>query len=513
MKKIATVIIFMLLLQANTAYTNGGPVAWTELSPFNNLSVKPVQEDSISLQKEDLNITVTGFNTYHVNAEYYLVSESPREVTFGVPITGDIGAFSEYGIGGGMFETIEECLAYRRELYSYGKVVGYETYTEEECKKDVQSYAPEFKKYRQALMTKAQKVAATISITLNGNAEPCSVVDPTPYSHKYSNELNFISKTKAWCVTSKLRLNAKTNKITMEYEGQFDYDDMIFTKSPLTKFSDRKLSYYFSPAGYWKGSVANVNINLDLGPYVAFANVISPAGFKIDNNRVVWSLSNVDFDRLRKIEIEFPSRVISSNELGSWNKLAPEYLRIDLQAKASSALQSNRGITYAPNNITDGKMDTAWCEGAKGDGEGQWVEVIQSPKKFEDYCHLYGIAITPGYLKSQKTYLNNARIRKIRISKCDQTLGDVFDIPLSDNYMTAPYLIRNRMEDGAWEKFITEYRRKHGNDYTHPDYNPPKEILDFIKTSECFKVEILEVEKGIFEDSCISEISIVMNCG
>jgi hypothetical protein len=58
--------------------------------------------------------------------------------------------------------------------------------------------------------------------------------------------------------------------------------------------------------------------------------------------------------------------------------------------------------------------------------------------------------------------------------------------------------------------------KKHGNDYTHPDLKKaPEAKMDFIQTSSCFRVEILETEAGETGeagDTCISEMAIVWNC-
>ena len=478
MKKIASIIICLLLLQANTAYANGGPVAWTELSPFNSLSVKSVHASSISLTREDLNITITGLNTYHVKAKYILKNTGEsQDVIYGVPITGDLvkDEESDWGDRAG-FETIMECIAYAERT-------GYK-WSRSTCQEYVNDAKRHSVKYRAKLRQQISKIPHSIKISHDNKKVSCSVLDVAPFADKRAaHEYTLLNKTKGWCVTEPIRFKRNNEtSIVLEYSAFMEYEDELYSKSPLTEFSDRKLTYYFSPAGYWEGNVSKVNIVLDLGPYKSFAKIVSPSGYKKNMNNVVWSLNDVDFSKMSKLDVVLPSNIVSSYALGEWNKTAPEYLRIPLKAKASSTLESNRGITYESDNVTDGRMDTAWCEGVEGAGEGQWIEVIQSSKKFENYCDLHGIVITPGYLKNQKTYLNNARIKKVRVSSCDNTIEHDFDISLPEYFITSPYLISNA-------------------------------ILDFIKTSECFKVTILEVEKGIFEDSCISEIAVVMHCG
>lgn len=42
---------------------------------------------------------------------------------------------------------------------------------------------------------------------------------------------------------------------------------------------------------------------------------------------------------------------------------------------ASSHLGQGRSAEIRPQNLADGRRDTAWCEGAAGDGVGEWVEL------------------------------------------------------------------------------------------------------------------------------------------
>jgi hypothetical protein len=42
-------------------------------------------------------------------------------------------------------------------------------------------------------------------------------------------------------------------------------------------------------------------------------------------------------------------------------------------------------------------------------------------------------------------------------------------------------------------------------EYVHP--------LDYIEETQCFRLQILEVEKGSSDDSCVSEVAVVVNCG
>jgi hypothetical protein len=79
----------------------------------------------------------------------------------------------------------------------------------------------------------------------------------------------------------------------------------------------------------------------------------------------------------------------------------------------SSVLKSQGANTYGPENLRD---DTAkaWCEGAPGNGQGEYVRIgWAGPVEFRS------IIIGNGYQKNRETYFNNARARTVRIETGD----------------------------------------------------------------------------------------------
>lgn len=73
-----------------------------------------------------------------------------------------------------------------------------------------------------------------------------------------------------------------------------------------------------------------------------------------------------------------------------------------IAVSASSFLRpENR---YGPSKLVDGDMQTAWCEGAEGDGTGEWVAL-----EFAQPLPVDNILLHPGYLKSDATLFANGR--------------------------------------------------------------------------------------------------------
>lgn len=87
-----------------------------------------------------------------------------------------------------------------------------------------------------------------------------------------------------------------------------------------------------------------------------------------------------------------------------------------LTARASSVLPpvESQGLTYGPENLLDGDMNTAWSQdGSEGgvDPIGSWV-AFDLPQTTD----VMRVSIINGYVKSDESYGENARARDIVIS-------------------------------------------------------------------------------------------------
>ena len=82
---------------------------------------------------------------------------------------------------------------------------------------------------------------------------------------------------------------------------------------------------------------------------------------------------------------------------------------------ASSVLRpqiddAGRTATYGPEQMIDGRLDTAWVEGKSGNGEGEWVLV-----DFGSSRHISALEIYNGYHKNADLFRKNNRIRDLEI--------------------------------------------------------------------------------------------------
>ena len=84
-----------------------------------------------------------------------------------------------------------------------------------------------------------------------------------------------------------------------------------------------------------------------------------------------------------------------------------------LVASASSYLPDQDDFTYGPELVLDGRTDTAWNEGAAGDGLWEWIQIDVpggSP------IPVTGIQILSGYHKSQAVFDANGKAREYAVS-------------------------------------------------------------------------------------------------
>lgn len=128
---------------------------------------------------------------------------------------------------------------------------------------------------------------------------------------------------------------------------------------------------------------------------------------------------------------------------------------------------SSQSGNYTSTLLQDGKLDTAWAEVAKENGIGEWIKFHSSIDQ-----DISGIEIINGYSKSNSTYTENNRVKRLRVEFSDRSS---LEKELKDNAM----LDLQKVEFGKTVK--TKY----------------------------IKITILDVYRGSkYQDTCISEIRV-----
>ncbi|KJD47552.1 hypothetical protein QD47_00955 [Paenibacillus terrae] len=189
------------------------------------------------------------------------------------------------------------------------------------------------------------------------------------------------------------------------------------------------------------------------GSELWFEKVDSPSNYKLNINTGLKSkapsITTVDGNMATPVQ---------------WFYTANDFSKYDSeikvqQIKASSTLPSKGMQTYDAKNLVDGDTSTAWCEGVKGNGEGETILLdLGSSQKVK------GIELINGYAKSEKSYRENNRVQKLKLQFSD------------------------------------------GSSLEMNDFNTRKKFKEPINTS-FIKLTILSVERGTkYQDTCISDV-------
>ena len=229
------------------------------------------------------------------------------------------------------------------------------------------------------------------------------------------------------------------------------------------------------------------NVCLTLLIILCSCNIIAVEEFPynyIQNIQIVdlWPEDCLTFEEFSKVNLNEIEK-----DPDKWSSLYPnENLnQLTLTTLASSVL----GDKYKSENICDGKIETAWVEGVDGDGIGEWIKIsIDAYTVLSEITttpfEISGIAIIPGYGKSEKTWVENNRVKKLML--VIHTPPKV--IPKENEWV----VIRlNLKDENKFQIFSIPV------ELTAANINPMRKIV-------WLKIE--EVYKGTkYEDTCISE--------
>lgn len=150
----------------------------------------------------------------------------------------------------------------------------------------------------------------------------------------------------------------------------------------------------------------------------------------------------------------------------------------DYTVTTSSFLEVKHKNSYTINNINDFSYETAWVEGVKGYGIGEFIEFTFAP----NHPRMTVVKIANGYIKNKTVWKNNSRVKKLKMFVNDTVYGI---INLKDVYALQSIELDNP---------IGHAERK------------DSEILNALPKWKV-KFEIMEVYKGDkYDNTAISEL-------
>ncbi len=197
------------------------------------------------------------------------------------------------------------------------------------------------------------------------------------------------------------------------------YPEESWSVSDDSSTGSSLFKYRLSTAACWAGTIGSGKITLKPnGIPASELKVLKPVNrFRKDGDNWVWDFENVEPTMADDLEIE------ASPEIQTYQLGAPDgsiYVsrggewsisHVNYGVKASSTLPAEGEISYAPENLKRlWSPDTAWSEGAKGAGTGEWIELAPEVPK-----PLAAIEMLPGYFKSENHFQANARPKKVLV--------------------------------------------------------------------------------------------------
>ncbi len=145
--------------------------------------------------------------------------------------------------------------------------------------------------------------------------------------------------------------------------------------------------------------------------------------------------------------------------------------------KGSSSLGNQGSNNYEALNAHDFSYKNAWVEGVNGNGIGEYLTYFFKPES----PRITEIIVVNGYVKSQESFTDNSRVKKLRVYYNNQAIADLDLLDVrADQYF--------RVDTLGYSK--------------RDDYEALK-----LKKPWTLKFEILEVYQGAkYADTAISEI-------
>lgn len=425
-------ILAAATLGYSPCFANGGPI---DVSAFDKTGdIVPVQKTSLQIEEETLLLVIKGdYVEVAVNYEIYNASNKDEEITFSFPL--EVMLFRDVG-------DIDD-------------------------EKEVQQQKNVIKAY---------------AVLMNGKNIPVVVKEDAAPIKKMDIEI----KSVFWH-TSVLAFKKKArSNLVVSYIIRSRYQDSLYSKSPLPEFSERSFKYSFNAAaGFGNGKANKMSVIIDASDLVKRNGKINSISFAHDTlqkqvsekkSLLTFRAESFDFSKSKILEITYDC---SNEKRFSYVMSGKPSLQKIVSIKASSTLPG----PYDPKNIFDGDFLTAWCEGAKGDGEGEWIEF--SVKDFV----LEAVFLVNGYTKNYMSLENNSRASLVHVTKLGKN----------------PAYEETRVQESQKEMSLLGYE----------DFYPldPLSFSDWVlntfdyASESTVRITIKKTRPGKkFNDTCISEI-------
>lgn len=325
--------------------------------------------------------------------------------------------------------------------------------------------------------------AKLIQIVFQGSRVPCR-----PYLDAQAPAGRWPEKIETWCVARIAVPKGRGLTLSLEYDGWVR--DIGRVDSPA---GAGRISYTLAPAGYWRGRIRSLSLEFDPGPFAGQVKVVWPPYVREENGRYRWEGADLDLRKLGPVVLDVQNRRRSRKwSGGGWLRASA-----NLTAKASSTLAPYGKHDYSAARAIDGDWATAWCEGVKGSGLGESLEIaIDVPGAGDRECRLLDFELVPGLSVDDTLFRANGRLMAGRLERCDDP-KDGFDFDLSDS----------KWDPNVWAGLRDDTPAA----FADQEITIPSGVLGGVPA--CVRLVIGKVKPGSkYADTCVSELTPRVYC-
>ena len=244
----------------------------------------------------------------------------------------------------------------------------------------------------------------------------------------------------SWYVCSVPFAKGQSRTLRASYEAEY-YQSGSFVSSNERNGASG-FSYVFSSAAAWKGTIKEGLVEIiNKGAHPDEMLIEPKDRFRRVGDRYVWNFKDFEptpNDDLR-VTAHQPYQVYRAynrqpEDDESWGRVGDYHIRHNsylfvsryMSVEASSTLPNQGEFDYSPVNVCDWGRDSAWAEGAEGDGIGESLTL--TPKK---PLKAQFVEIFPGYGKDRETFHRNNRVKELIVQVNDGKEAKVY---LDDTY-------------------------------------------------------------------------------
>ncbi|NNE98769.1 MAG: hypothetical protein HKN25_07085 [Pyrinomonadaceae bacterium] len=219
--------------------------------------------------------------------------------------------------------------------------------------------------------------------------EKTLVLDPDSFANDKTVADNFEPETVDEDVTEQVTVDKKPKRSTVENRPQETVADNI--EAERTAFASENQISKRGGVSFVSGFLLGVFLLVLIG-----AGVL--AAWKLPGMLATNEVSNSNTNA----EVIPKPKIINNSP--------------DVKISASSTRRNQKGNKYDPSLAFDGNSRTAWAEGARGAGVGQWIAF-----DFEKEVNLKQIVIEPGYFKTLEIWEKNNRLKSATVKFSDNS--------------------------------------------------------------------------------------------